>query len=59
VALLGAGPAPARAEAAERALADGASPREAAALAAAGVEEEHRRVLCTELARLAIEEALA
>jgi CO/xanthine dehydrogenase FAD-binding subunit len=59
VALLGAGPAPARAEAAERALADGASPREAAALAAEEVEEEHRRALCTELARRAIEEALA
>jgi hypothetical protein len=49
---------PARAEAAERALADGASPREAAELAAAGVEDEHRHALCTELARLAIEEAL-
>ena len=59
IALLGAGPVPARAEAAERALADGAAPREAAALAAQDVEDEHRRALCTELARRAIEEALA
>jgi len=59
VALLGAGPAPERAEAAERALADGAAPREAAALAVEGVEDEHRRALCAELARRAIEEALA
>jgi CO/xanthine dehydrogenase FAD-binding subunit len=58
VALLGAGPAPTRAEGAERALVDGASPREAAALAAEHVEDEHRRALCTELARRAIEEAL-
>lgn len=57
VALLGAGPVPARAEAAERALADGADPREAAALAAGEIEDEHRRALCTELARRAIEEA--
>jgi carbon-monoxide dehydrogenase medium subunit len=59
VAVMGAGPAPARAEGAERALAGGASPREAAALAAADVDDEHRRALCTELARRAIEEALA
>jgi CO/xanthine dehydrogenase FAD-binding subunit len=59
VALLGAGDVPARAEAAEEALAGGASPREAAALAAAEVEDEHRRALCTELARRAIEEAMA
>jgi len=59
VALMGAGPAPARAEAVERALADGASPREAAALAGEHVEDEHRRALCTELTRRAIEEALA
>src|SRR5688500_10280888 len=59
IALLGAGPVPARADAAERALADGATPREAAALAAQDVEDEHRRALCTELARRAIEEALA
>jgi CO/xanthine dehydrogenase FAD-binding subunit len=59
IALLGAGPAPARAEAAERALADGAEPREAAALAVRDVEGEHRRALCAELARRAIEEATA
>jgi CO/xanthine dehydrogenase FAD-binding subunit len=59
VALLGAGPSPARAEAAERALMDGATPREAAALAADDVQDEYRRALCTELARRAIEEALA
>jgi CO/xanthine dehydrogenase FAD-binding subunit len=58
VALLGAGPVPTRAEAAERALADGAEPREAAALAAEDVEDEHRRALCTELARRAIAEAM-
>jgi hypothetical protein len=48
-----------RAEAAERALADGAEPAEAAALAAQDVDDEHRRALCTELARRAIEEATA
>jgi CO/xanthine dehydrogenase FAD-binding subunit len=59
IVLLGAGPVPVRAEAAERALAGGAEPREAAALAARDVEDEHRRALCTELARRAIEEAMA
>jgi CO/xanthine dehydrogenase FAD-binding subunit len=59
IALLGAGPVPARAEAAERALAGGAAPSEAAALAARDVDDEHRRALCTELARRAIEEAMA
>ena len=59
IALLGAGPAPVRADAAERALAGGAAPHEAAELAARDVEGEHRRALCTELARRAIEEALA
>ena len=59
IALLGAGPIPQRAEAAERALASGAEPREAAALAAQDVEDRHRRALCTELARRAIEEAMA
>ncbi len=58
IALLGAGPIPERAEAAERALADGADAREAAALAAQDVEDEPRRALCTELARRAIEEAM-
>jgi CO/xanthine dehydrogenase FAD-binding subunit len=59
IALFGAGPIPARAEAAERALADGASPSEAGALAAQDVEDKHRRALCAELARRAIEEAAA
>jgi CO/xanthine dehydrogenase FAD-binding subunit len=59
IALLGAGPVPAHADAAERALTGGAEPGEAAELAAQGVEDEHRRALCTELARRAIEEALA
>jgi CO/xanthine dehydrogenase FAD-binding subunit len=59
VALLGAGEAPARAEAAERALADGAGAAEAAALSVEGVEDEHRLALLTELALRAIEEALA
>ena len=59
IALLGAGPVPVRAEAAERALADGAAPAEAAALATEDVEDEHGRALCMELARRAIEEAMA
>jgi hypothetical protein len=50
---------PVRAEAAERALAGGADPREAAAMATRDVEDEHRRALCAELARRAIEEAMA
>jgi CO/xanthine dehydrogenase FAD-binding subunit len=58
LALLGGGPVPARAEAAERALADGAATHEAAAIAAQDIEDDHRRALCTELARRAIEEAL-
>ena len=57
--LLGAGDVPARAEAAERALAGGADSREVAALAARDVVGEHRRALCAELARRAIEEATA
>jgi aerobic carbon-monoxide dehydrogenase medium subunit len=59
IVLLGAGPMPVRAEEAERALAGGASAREAAALTARDVEDDHRRALCTELARRAIEEATA
>jgi CO/xanthine dehydrogenase FAD-binding subunit len=59
IVLLGAGPRPVRAEAAERALAGGAEPREAAALSARDVDDEHRRALCTDLARRAIEEAMA
>jgi CO/xanthine dehydrogenase FAD-binding subunit len=57
LALLGADPVPARAPAAERALVDGADPREAAALAASSVEDDHRRALIAELVRRAIEEA--
>jgi CO/xanthine dehydrogenase FAD-binding subunit len=59
IVLLGAGPMPVRAEAAERALSAGASPGEAATLAAQEVEDDHRRALCTELARRAIEEAMS
>jgi CO/xanthine dehydrogenase FAD-binding subunit len=59
IALFGAGPVPVRSEAAEQALASGAGAREAAELAAREVEGEHRRALCTELARRAIEEAMA
>lgn len=59
IALLGAGPVPARAEEAERALAGGADAREAAAVAVRDVEDDHRRALCGELARRAIEEAAA
>jgi CO/xanthine dehydrogenase FAD-binding subunit len=59
IALLGAGPVPARAEAAERALAEGAEPSEAAALAVRDLDDEHRRALCGALVRRAIEEALA
>jgi CO/xanthine dehydrogenase FAD-binding subunit len=59
IALLGAGPAPARAPEAERSLVDGAEPREAAALAASSIEEGHRRALVAELVRRAIEEAAA
>jgi CO/xanthine dehydrogenase FAD-binding subunit len=59
IALLGAGPAPARAEAAELALGGGAEPGEAAALAARDIEDEYRRALCTELTRRAIVEAMA
>jgi CO/xanthine dehydrogenase FAD-binding subunit len=58
LALLGAGPVPVRAFAAERALVDGADPREAAALAASSVEDDHRRALIADLARRAIEEAM-
>ncbi len=59
IALLGAGPVPARAVASEEALVGGASASEAADLAVRHVEGEHRRALCGELARRAIEEALA
>lgn len=59
IALLGAAPTPVRARDAEDALADGAEPREAAALAAAQVEDGWRRALTAELVRRAIEEATA
>jgi CO/xanthine dehydrogenase FAD-binding subunit len=55
IVLLAAGPFPARAREAEAALAGGASAAEAASLAAAGMEDEHRRALATELTRRAIE----
>jgi CO/xanthine dehydrogenase FAD-binding subunit len=58
VALLGAGPTPIRAPAAERALVAGAPPPEAARLAAGGIEHEYRRALVGELVRRAIEAAL-
>jgi CO/xanthine dehydrogenase FAD-binding subunit len=60
VGLLGAGPTPVRAPEAERALRDGASSSEVAALAAAAVDAgDHRRALVTELVRRAVEEATA
>lgn len=58
VALLGASDTPVRAPAAERALAEGASPREAGALAAEGVEDDYRRALVAELVRRAAETAV-
>jgi CO/xanthine dehydrogenase FAD-binding subunit len=58
VALLGAAPVPLRADEAERALLEGAEPREAAALAAKPIEDEHRRALAAELTREAVERAL-
>jgi CO/xanthine dehydrogenase FAD-binding subunit len=57
IALLGAGPAPVRAAAAERALAAGALVGEVASMAAQEVEDEHRRALLAELVRRAIERA--
>jgi CO/xanthine dehydrogenase FAD-binding subunit len=57
IALLGAGPTPVRASDAERALAGGASAREVAGLAAAEVDEGHRRALLGALVREAVEEA--
>jgi CO/xanthine dehydrogenase FAD-binding subunit len=59
VALLGAGPTPVRAHDAERALCAGATAAEAARLAAAALDDDHRRALATELVRQAIEEASA
>jgi CO/xanthine dehydrogenase FAD-binding subunit len=57
IALLGAGPTPVLASDAERALAGGASAREVAGLAAAEVDEGHRRALLGALVREAVEEA--
>jgi CO/xanthine dehydrogenase FAD-binding subunit len=59
IALLGAGPVPVRAEAAERALAEGAEPSDAAELAVQDLQDDHRRALCAELVRRAIAEAIA
>jgi CO/xanthine dehydrogenase FAD-binding subunit len=55
VALLGAGPAPVRAVAAERALVAGAGAAEAALLAAADVTDDYRRALLATLTRRALE----
>jgi CO/xanthine dehydrogenase FAD-binding subunit len=55
IALLGAGPAPIRAVAAEQAVVAGAWPGEAAELAADQVEGEYRRVLLAALVRRALE----
>jgi CO/xanthine dehydrogenase FAD-binding subunit len=57
VALLGTGSHPIRAAAAEVALREGASAREAAALAATEVEGGHRRALVAEVTRRALVEA--
>jgi CO/xanthine dehydrogenase FAD-binding subunit len=57
IALLGAGWTPLRADAAERALAEGAGPDEVGALAAELVEDEHRAALMAALVRDAVEEA--
>jgi CO/xanthine dehydrogenase FAD-binding subunit len=58
VSLLGGAPTVTRASAAERALLFGASPLEAARIAAAGVAGDYRRALLTELVRRAITTAL-
>jgi aerobic carbon-monoxide dehydrogenase medium subunit len=54
IALLGVGPTPVRALAAERAVIGGAEAREAASLAVAGVEGKYRRALVAELVRRAL-----
>jgi len=59
IALLGAGPVPVRASAAERALVAGASSRDAAALVAELAGGEHRAALLAALVREAIERAAA
>ena len=57
IALLGAGPTPVRAQAAEAALVEGVSAGEAASLAGSLVEDEWRSALTTSLVRRALEEA--
>lgn len=57
IALLGAGPRPVRALAAEAALVEGVEPAEAARLAGALVEDEWKSALTTSLVRRALEEA--
>ncbi len=57
VALLGAGPVPVTDAAVERALRDGASPAQAAQLAAAGVADPYRRALLRALTRRALQRA--
>ncbi len=57
IALLGAGPTPQRASDAETALRQGASAAEAAELAGALHEDDHRRALATALVQEAIQEA--
>jgi CO/xanthine dehydrogenase FAD-binding subunit len=54
IALLGAGPTPLRATEAERALADSAEPIEVGRIAAAPVEDDHRRALISDLVRRAV-----
>ncbi|MGH2859563.1 MAG: FAD binding domain-containing protein, partial [Solirubrobacteraceae bacterium] len=55
IVLLGAGPTPVRAAAAERALLAGAGPGETARIAATGVADDHRRALLIALAVRALE----
>jgi CO/xanthine dehydrogenase FAD-binding subunit len=57
VAVLGTGSHPVRAAAAEHALREGATAREAAALASQEVEDPHRRALVAELTRRALVQA--
>lgn len=59
IALLGAGPVPARPVAAEQALRSGADVGEVAALVGADVEDDHRRALIRALAQRALERARA
>lgn len=59
ICLLAAGPAPRRAREAEAVLRDGGDSAEAAAVAAAGIDDEYRRALATELTRRALERVAA